>query len=181
MRFGERAAWWRDGAERDVPHEGLDIGWFRSRDGRRLPLGPGARVPVLWGGEIVAIVPDFLGRSVFVAHGTPDGEDRRLHTVYGHIDPCPGLAPGSVLSDGDELGTLARSAPGKTTVPPHLHLTLALIAREVGPAQLGWEVLRDCGRVLLLDPLPIVCGTMRPLAPDSGDEPSAGETWIGRS
>jgi len=157
MRFGGRAAWWREGAERELPHEGLDIGWFHTRDGRRLPLGVGARVPVIWQGVVVAITPDFLGRSVFVAHDRLDAEGRRLHTVYGHIDPRPRLAPGDPLREGSAIGVIADASRRKTAVPSHLHVTIALIAREGGPTRLDWNALRDRSRVILLDPEPILC------------------------
>ena len=67
MAFGERAAWWRPGALRSAPHEGLDLRGYRTADGRSAALAPGMRVPVLWRGTVVANVPDFLGSSVFVA------------------------------------------------------------------------------------------------------------------
>jgi hypothetical protein len=159
MKFAERSAWWRDGTERTGAHEGLDICFYRTGDGRRLSLGAGARVPVMCPGEVVAIVDDFLGRSVFVAHGIADGGGRRLHSVCGHVDPCPGLAPGSLLGDGDLVGTIADPSARRSPVPPHLHLSLALIA---GSGPLGWPELRDPARALLLDPLPVVCGLCDP-------------------
>ena len=162
MRFGERAAWWRGGDERANPHEGLDIRGFLTGDGRRLPLGAGARVPVLWGGEVVSIAPDFLGASVFVAHERQDSEGRRLHSVYGHVEPRPGLTGGTLLRDGDEVGTIADPAGRGTAVPPHLHLTVALMCGGIVPENLDWNTMRDRGWVLLLDPLPILCGTMPP-------------------
>jgi hypothetical protein len=155
MKFAERVAWWREGAERTGAHEGLDIRCYRTGGGRRLSLGAGARVPVLCPGEVVAIVEDFLGRSVFVAHEVVDGGGRRLHSVYGHVDPCPGLAPGSRLGGEDPVGTIADPFARGSLVPPHLHLSLAVIA---GSGPLGWPELRDPGRALLLDPLPVVCG-----------------------
>jgi hypothetical protein len=158
MKFAERAAWWRDGAERPGAHEGLDICFYRTGDGRRLSLGAGARVPVVCPGEVVALVDDFLGRSVFVAHEITGGEGRRLHTVYGHLDPAPGLTPGGQLGEGDLVGTIAETSGRRGSVPPHLHLTVALTCREGGPEPLDWNALRDQGRVLLLDPLPVVCG-----------------------
>jgi hypothetical protein len=169
MRFGERSAWWRGGGERDAPHEGLDLCRYRTRDGRLLNLGAGARVPIVFAGEVVAIAEDFLGRSVFVAHERLDRAGRRLHTIYGHVDPRPGLAAGELLRDGDEIGTVADPAGRKKAVPPHLHLTLALIAREGGPQHLDWGALRDRSRVQLLDPLPLLCGTMRNSAGIAGD------------
>lgn len=158
MGFGERAAWWRDGAPRDAPHEGLDLCCYRTADGRRADLRAGARVPAVWAGRVVAVVDDFLGASVFVEHDRLDGDGRRLHSVLGHVRPAPGLAPGSALKEGAEVGAVADAAGRRTAVPPHLHLTIALIAREGGPPRLDWGALRDRDRVLLLDPLPVVAG-----------------------
>jgi hypothetical protein len=158
MRFGERAAWWRGGADRKVTHEGLDLLWYRTGDGGRASLRPGARVPVLWAGAVVAVVPDFLGASVFVAHPLADGTGRRLHSIYGHVEPAAGVSPGSPVRDGDQIGSIAEPRPGSSTVPAHLHLSVALIDRAGGPAMLDWTALQDVSRVLLLDPLPIVIG-----------------------
>ena len=152
MRFGEREAWWRDGAPRDAPHEGLDLAAFRTRDGRPMPLAQGVRIPVLWAGTVAAVVADFLGRSVFVAHDRRDGGGRRLHSVYGHLGPHPGLVPGSQLREGAEVGAIADPAARGSSAPAHLHLTVAWIADA--PGTLGWRVLRDPARALLIDPLP---------------------------
>ena len=162
MRLGEREAWWRDGAPRDAPHEGLDLRGFRTPEGRSVPLRPGARVPVLWAGAVAAVVPDFLGRSVFVAHERLEGEGRRLYSVYGHLEPRPGLAPGRALREGEEVGAIADPAARSSPVPPHLHLTVALIAGGGERAALGWATLRDPARALLLDPLPLLWGMMPP-------------------
>jgi hypothetical protein len=155
MKFAERGTWWRNGADRTSAHEGLDIFCCRTRDGRRLSLGAGARVPAIYPGVVVTVVDDFLGSSVFVAHERRDRQGRRLHTVYGHVDPCPGLVPGSLLGDEDLVGVIADPATGKGSVPPHLHITLALIA---GPGPLDWPALRDPAWALLLDPLPVIYG-----------------------
>jgi murein DD-endopeptidase MepM/ murein hydrolase activator NlpD len=173
MRFGERTAWWRGGAARETPHEGLDLSRFRTREGGTVILGPGARVPVLWPGAVAAVVTDFLGASVFVAHDRRDGQGRLLHTVYGHLSPPTWLAPGGALRDGDEVGTVADPAGRRTVAPPHLHLTVALIA-DSAAGTLDWRVLRDPVRAVLLDPLPFVCGTMRLLEEGSGDNVERG-------
>jgi hypothetical protein len=156
MRFNERTAWWRGGADRGGSHEGLDICWYRTLDGRRPSLDVGARVPVIFGGEVVSVVDDFLGTTVFVAHARRDSQGRQLHTIYGHIDPRAGLAPGSFLADGDALGTIADASRRKTAAPSHLHITLALIDCEGRLEKLDWNALRDRSRVLLLDPMIIM-------------------------
>lgn len=162
MRFGERAAWWSGGAQRATPHEGLDICLYRTGEGRRLPLGAGARVPALWPGEVVALTLDFLGVSVFVAHAWQDREGRRLHSVYGHLDPRPGLAWGILLAAGEEVGAVAQPSGSRGAAPPHLHLTVALVGGGSGPGRLDWNTMRESSRVRLLDPLPILCDTMPP-------------------
>lgn len=153
MRFAERGAWWRGGADRGADHEGLDICCYRTGDGRRPRLGAGARIPVVYPGEVASVVADFLGSSLFVAHERRDGLGRQLHTVYGHILPRPGLVPGSPLGDGDAVGTIADTSGSRREVPPHLHLTLALIDRAGGPERLDWGALREKNRTLLLDPM----------------------------
>lgn len=156
MRFSERTAWWRGGADRASAHEGLDLICYRTVDGRRGSLAAGARVPAIYGGEVVSVVDDFLGASVFLAHAGYDGDGRRLHTIYGHLRPRPGLAPGSRVEVGEAVGTIAGSSAVPRAVPPHLHITLALIAPESDPKRLDWDALRDRSRVLLLDPMIIM-------------------------
>ena len=158
MRFAEREAWWRPGTGRGDAHEGLDLCWFRTGDGRRLSLAAGACVPVIYAGEVVSTVADFLGVSMFVAHERRDARGRRLHSIYGHIEPRAGLAPGSRLGVGEAVGVVAGASGRTSTVPPHLHVTLALIADGCGRDRLDWGSLRDPRRARLLDPLPILCG-----------------------
>ena len=153
MRFNECAAWWRDGAGRGSAHEGLDILWYRTGDGRRLSLPPGSRVPAVYPGEVVSVVDDFLGVSVFVAHERVDGRGRRLHSIFGHIRPRPGLTLGSRVAAGDAVGTVADTSGGRSRVPAHLHLSLALVRGARGPERLDWQALRDSERARLLDPM----------------------------
>ena len=159
MRFAERGAWWRGGADRGGPHEGLDLCWYRTADGRRLGLGAGARVPAICAGEVVSVVDDFLGVSLFVAHGHRDSRGWLLHTIYGHLAPAPGLAPGSRLVDGAAVGAVADTSGRSVPVPPHVHISVALVAGgRPGAARLDWAALRDPDRALLLDPLPLIGG-----------------------
>jgi hypothetical protein len=113
-------------------------------------------VPVVLPGRVVSVVVDFLGCSLFVEHDLLDRQQRRLHTVLGHITPRRGLEVGSPVRAGDAAGAIADAAGRKTAVPPHLHVTVAMIARAGGPARLDWDAMRDRSRVLLLDPLPLI-------------------------
>jgi hypothetical protein len=53
-----------------------------------------------------------------------------------------GLLPGSLLGDGEAVGTIAREPPATGAQRRHLHGTLALIAGAGGPSRLGWDTLR---------------------------------------
>jgi hypothetical protein len=119
---------------------------------------------VIYGGEVVSLVEDFLGTTVFVAHARRAAGGRRLHTVYGHVDPRPGLAPGSALGVGDAVGTIAAAAR-KSAVPPHLHITLALIGHDRGRTRYDWAALRDPNMARLLDPMPIMAVDCRRAGP----------------
>jgi murein DD-endopeptidase MepM/ murein hydrolase activator NlpD len=155
-RFGELQAWWRAGGDRPRPHEGIDIGWFRTTDGKRRELGAGARVPTTWEGRVGAIVPDFLGSSVFVAHESVDAGGRRLLTVFGHVDPRPGLVPGEPVGAEDEIATIADARRRGSPVPAHLHLTVALFDPERLSGPPDWTVLGDAQLVTLVDPAPLL-------------------------
>jgi len=169
MRFAERETWWRAGAGRGDAHEGLDVCWFLTADGRRLSLGAGARVPVIYAGEVVSVVADFLGTSVFVAHERRDSRGWQLHTIYGHIEPRSGLVSGSLLDVGEAVGTVADTSGRTSAVPPHLHVTLALIAGgRLSATRLNWASLRDPNRAILLDPMSIMsCGADDRRSPDA--------------
>ena len=155
MLFGAVEIWWGQGGNRDRPHEGLDVCCYRDRRGRVHALDTAIRVPVMYEGEVAAILEDFLGLSVFVRHGIHDGEGRWLYTVYGHTGPVGGVRPGRTLEEGDVLGTLAGRRGGKTGAPPHLHLTVAWVQQSVSGEALDWETMADPRWALLLDPFDV--------------------------
>jgi len=145
MGFGALEKWWSRNEMRCRPHEGVDILCFD--DGRRNKhfLGPGGKVPCLLTGEIIAICDDFLGQSVFVK-----GEDASLGdiiAVHAHILPQGRCGNRSVV--GTEIGVVA---PGKGSVPPHLHLSLLMLPPEFSMTDLHWEFLNQCGQELFLNP-----------------------------
>ena len=67
MGFGATGKWWAEGM-RATPHNGLDMRLYEDADGREAALDEATLVPTMDDGEVVAIIRDFLGESVFVAH-----------------------------------------------------------------------------------------------------------------
>jgi hypothetical protein len=123
----------------------------------------------LFKGQVVKVDDDFLGESVFISHGTYDSNGSQLHTVYGHIKHGIHIHPGENLSEGDIIGVIADARKSGGVIPSHLHVSIAWIPNTVHPQELGWQMMSDPTRTVLLDPLciiecpySIVSGTVSP-------------------
>ena len=104
---------------------------------------------------VVKISRDFLGQSIFLAHGDDPVAGRRLYTAFGHTSPVASLAEGLAVAEAEIIAAVANPGNRKTTVPPHLHLTLAWIPSTVGYEQLTWNYLGGNPEITLLDPLAV--------------------------
>ena len=154
MLFGSRERWWGDPRPRPTPHEGLDLWCVADAAGREQSLPLSFRVPAAFPGVVVRLLPDFLGLTVCLRHERRE-EGACLYSLLGHLRPRPGLGAGTAVAAGEILGTLA--APAKPTrVPPHLHLTLALLPPAQEAECLNWEILGRHPGVRLVDPLPVL-------------------------
>lgn len=120
MLFGDRVEWWRDCCRRPTEHEGIDFAeGFRPGAGI-CPIPDGTPVPAIACGEVVAILDDFLAKSVVIRHHgmkSPYGEV--FHTLLSHIRPEIGVrdAVEACRIVGSVSGTAGAGAP------PHLHMT----------------------------------------------------------
>ena len=150
MLFGNLEKWWPDAGPRPTAHEGLDICYYTDALGEDLQFDPGVRVPVMTAGTVLALCDDFLGRSVFLAHGQ---EQEPLISVYAHIRPLAAVGPGFVASAGEVIGTVADTAGRRNRMPAHLHLTIMKIPAGVPAASLDWTFICRSDMVTLFDPL----------------------------
>jgi murein DD-endopeptidase MepM/ murein hydrolase activator NlpD len=154
MLFGSRFKWWGEGGYRGSPHEGLDLCLYRDEGGRIHGLDKNTKIPSIYDGEVVRVVRDFIGKSIFLRHGLSDSDGNALYSVYGHVKPLGGVTRGGVFREGETIASLADTR-GRN-VPPHLHVSLAWICPAHRPEELGWEMMRDARKARLLDPLPLV-------------------------
>jgi hypothetical protein len=152
MLFRAREQWWGQELPRPTPHEGLDLCRYEDSDGKRRQVDQTMVIPAPFPGMVVKISRDFLGQSIFLAHSEDTADGLRLYTAFGHTRPVEGLAEGQAVAEADIIASVSRPAR-KTSVPPHLHLTLAWIPGNVGYDQLTWEFLGKSPEVHLLDPL----------------------------
>jgi Peptidase family M23 len=155
MLFQAREQWWGEEKSRPTLHEGLDLCWYEDISGQRRQLDQTIIIPSAFSGTVVKISPDFLGQSIFLAHGRGPEVGRRLYTAFGHTRPVERLAAGQAIAEGEIIASVSSPDNRKTKVPPHLHLTLALLSEDIGPDQLTWDYLGSAKDIALLDPLVI--------------------------
>lgn len=164
MLFQAPQQWWGQEKLRPYPHEGLDLCCFETAAGRRLALDHTTAIPAPFPGAVVKIAPDFLGQSIFLAHGVVSADGRRLYAAFGHTTPAAGLAAGRTVQEGDIVAAVSAPVNRKTAVSPHLHVTLALIPDAFGLDQLSWNNLGHNPDVVLVDPLAVFPTTWTLLA-----------------
>jgi hypothetical protein len=128
MLFGDCMEWWGDGSRRRTEHEGLDfaIGVLPGGGIRDIPEGVPVRSPA--DGEVVAVLDDFIGKTVAVRHpaiSRPDG--CTFHTLLSHIKPL--VKRRDSMVEGQIVGTVGKST--NASAPVHLHLTGAWIPKTL--------------------------------------------------
>ncbi len=134
MMFGDRIEWWGDRCRRRTEHEGCDFA-LGSKPGANLcPIPPGTTVRSIAAGELIAVLDDFLGKTVVVRHSNIIRANGDVFcTLLSHIRPV--TAELGVVGKDQVLGEVSRSMNPR--VPSHLHLTGAWI-----PANLASDTLR---------------------------------------
>ena len=158
MLFNAQKKWWGDQRERDTPHVGLDLCMYRARQDRIFHLNEKTKIPVMYGGVVVRIINDFLGKTVIMEHCLPNSDKRRLYTFYGHINPCGDFQVGRVFKEGDIIATLADAKKSKAEISPHLHISLGWTSQAIAYDTLNWETIGTANTLTLLDPLHIIDG-----------------------
>jgi hypothetical protein len=153
MLFKAREKWWGSGGQRTTPHEGIDLKYFSTTDNKQLSLEPGFKIPVLFAGQVGAVIDDFLGKSVFIRHPQFRHASATLFTAYGHTLPEPEIQEGFDLREGDIIGTIAETKNKNTIGPPHLHVSAAWIADNLLVKDISWRKLNEPGISRLVDPL----------------------------
>jgi murein DD-endopeptidase MepM/ murein hydrolase activator NlpD len=155
MLFGARRKWWGDKGDRETPHEGLDLCFYRTFQKTILAVPPGTLIPSAFDGIVVKVSGDFLGKSVFIRHdGTAKGIES-LMTIFGHTAPGEGLEVGSRVSGGQVIGSVAKPKSGQK-VPPHMHVSTAWVSSAVTDSELDWDKIAGSEHLRLIDPLTVL-------------------------
>jgi murein DD-endopeptidase MepM/ murein hydrolase activator NlpD len=154
MAFGSPTQWWADGGQRERPHEGIDLCLYLDRQGELRRLQEGVRLPAMYGGTVVRLCDDFLGRSVMIECDWPGRT--RWYTMYGHTTPELDIRVGQTVQEGEVVARLAPLPPHKSYILPHLHVSFGWAPGAVPPDRLDWETVPDV--LALVDPVRVLYG-----------------------
>lgn len=144
MLAGDAAEWWGDRCLRRSVHEGLDFAAGIREGVGVCAISEGLEVCSIADGEVVAVMDDFIGKTVAVRHASVAHADGAvLYTLFSHLQPATrGLGP---VSRGDSLGKVGRRAAALTAAltaaraPAHLHLTCAWIPGDFSARELSMD------------------------------------------
>lgn len=150
MGFAEPDKWWSDRGARPTRHEGLDLTAYQDKANGEHPLTEGTIIPPLYGGQLINIIDDFLGRTVIIDHGIINRQNQNLHGFYAHLSPAANLKSRAILNATDSLGTIAS---GNHICPPHLHISTVWISRDFPVERLSWPDFNEQEGFQPCDPL----------------------------
>jgi hypothetical protein len=154
MLFMAPVKWWGEQSERAHLHEGVDFRFYQNAEGQVCSLYPETSVPAIFHGSIVAIIPDYIGKSIIVEHPRcGDGDSPTLLSIYGHVTPLPVLSVGRPVEGGEVIATIVSFEPSKKGAQPHLHLSLVSVAGNVDYDSLDWPTIVTSDSLSFLDPL----------------------------
>ena len=156
MLFNAQEKWWGDHGERDTPHVGLDLCIYRARQDRIFRLNEKTKIPIIYGGVVVKIINDFLGKTVIIEHSPSNSDKSRLYGFYGHTNPCGDFQVGRTFKEGDIIATLADSKKSKANIFPHLHISLGWTSQTISYDKLDWQTIGAANTLTLLDPLHVI-------------------------
>ncbi len=156
MLFNSSEQWWGEKKPRPTPHEGIDLCCFEDATGTIREVNGGIKIPAAFAGQIRKIENDYLGKSIFISHDIFDEKKGQLYTIYGHTNPGAALKAPRSVAEGEIIGVIADSPGRKTSLLPHLHITVAWISPQVPIELVTWQNIAGDDRITLLDPLLIL-------------------------
>jgi murein DD-endopeptidase MepM/ murein hydrolase activator NlpD len=147
MMFGDRIEWWGDRNRRRTEHEGLDFVEGLQQNGTTRSIPESTPIYAMADGDVVAILDDFLGKTVVMRHPaiTHEGGDV-FYTFLSHIRSVSNRLRSA--TQGSPIGRVGKSANAR--VPAHLHLTAAWIPQAIHPNTITLDHLHPANTSVVL-------------------------------
>lgn len=159
MLFQSPYKWWQnqksfESDKRKTLHEGLDILFFKDKNKQIQKLKVGTLIPTATDGKIINICHDFIGQSIVVQCKSFFQQKFDLIFVYAHLLPDSNMKIGNNLKQGDIIASIADVTKKKTTIPPHLHISVVEIPKATLAKHLNWIFFSDTkSKLNLINPL----------------------------
>ncbi len=155
MLFGSMDKWWSDG-QREKPHEGLDICFYRDKQDGLFRIKEKTKIPALYDGVVEGIVDDFLGRTIIVKYNSTGSEKNSSYFIYGHVVPLDGISINRPVKAGEIIAELGNAKKSKSGVLPHLHITIGKTLKKFPEGEMTWNIISDPDIFTLSDPVCIL-------------------------
>jgi hypothetical protein len=158
MLFQSPYKWWQDHnsaapAKRKTLHEGIDLLFLKDKNNQINKLKAGTLIPSSTDGRVINICDDFICKSAVVLHSISLKQKLDLVFIYAHIFPGSRINVGTELKQGSKIGSVADVAK-KIPIPPHLHLSIAEIPKNIPAKNLNWDFFSNpTSEVNLINPL----------------------------
>ncbi len=153
MLSESKSKWWGDFKTRPTAHEGIDICFYRTRDGRIRHLPAGANVPAWSDGTVVNICTDFLGQSLVVAPEKTSTHATRVLEVFSHLVPLENITPGVRIQRGRVIAGIADPRAKRSILLPHLHLSCIEVPSHIPVQALDWSLFTVRESVNVINPV----------------------------
>lgn len=147
MLFESQRKWWKVRERRQRPHEGVDLCLYRTIREVVGRLEPGMFVPCLFSGEVISIIEDYMGNSIFVL------SPPRQIWAFGHINVDFKLKRGKELEKGEPVGKVIFNE--KNPIPSHIHVSLGVLLGSP-PRKMDWSLMAKEEVIRLIDPMPYI-------------------------
>lgn len=148
MEFGALDGWWGQKQRRSRPHEGIDIVRFRESSAGECKTLRDVPLRAIEGGQCVAIMDDFLGKTLVVRRFRSLGGKQQFF-VYGHLQLASSMRVGREFGPGSVIGCVRESVK---SCPEHLHISLVEVERDVQVpwAEMTWDSMHSLGFCVFL-------------------------------
>ena len=154
MLAESHSKWWGDFKTRPTAHEGIDICFYRTRNGQIRHLHAGATVPAWSDGTVLNICDDLLGQSLVVAPGEKSSTSAtRVLEVFSHLVPLESITPGARVHSGQVIAGIAEPRAKKSILLPHLHLSCIEVPSHFPIEALDWSLFPFRENINVINPV----------------------------
>ncbi len=152
MLFSSMDKWWGDFGFRSSAHEGIDITYFRTQEGKLCCFDDKVLIPAMEDGRIINICDDFLGQTLVVEAEKQDpGPALGIYT-YAHIRPDTRLSIGCCIKKNEIIARVCDTRKNPQLLP-HLHFSCFEVEKSILSTDLNWSLFSNIAFARAIHPV----------------------------